>query len=261
MSLRLRDLQSLQGQLPLVRASSYPCGMARPPCDEVMLGAISHSRSPSPAPQIQLLPESKHCFSSITSNFSPAGSPGQERPGDVSWLVSPSLCPLSSPPSWPLRVTQSVAHPHGTVALRAPLGIAPSLQKHHPSLQKQGFQDQQQKQLVISAYRANKTTSARSLQGTDRHRATAGTVPTPEEDGEGQSAGAGKRRQERAEGRQLNLLLQAAWQTGRHLLPTLLPAGVRGQEPWPTLHTLPTARPAALGWKPSALEEGNVLHP
>lgn len=86
-------------------------------------------------------------------------------------------------------------------------------------------------------------------------------MPTPEEDGEGQSAEAGKRRQERAEGRQLSLLLQAAWQTGRHLLPTLLPAGVRGQEPWPALHTLPTARPAALGWKPSASEEGNVLHP
>lgn len=34
-------------------------------------------------------------------------------------------------PSCPLRVTQPVAHPRGTVALRAPLGIAPSLGKRH----------------------------------------------------------------------------------------------------------------------------------
>lgn len=144
---RLRDLQSLERQLPLVRASSYPCGTARPPCDEVMLGVMSHGCSPSPAPQIQLLPGPKHCFSSTTSSFSPAASPGQELGGHVErpWgCFTARLCfpqPLSSLPSWPSRVTQPVAHPHGTEALCAPLGIAPSLGKHHPSLQKQGFQD------------------------------------------------------------------------------------------------------------------------
>lgn len=40
----------------------------------------------------------------------------------------------------------------------------------------------------------------RSLQGTDGHTATAGTVQTPEEDGEGQTAGAGERRREQREG-------------------------------------------------------------
>lgn len=66
-----------------------------------------------------------------------------------------------------------------------------------------------------------------------------------------------------AEGRRLNLLLQAALQTRRRFCPPRCQLGYAGrsQAPRPAPHTLPGARPAAPGWEPSASEEGDGRHP
>lgn len=141
MSLRQRDPAELRGQLPWVRASSHPHGTAHLPPGEVRLGAASHGRSPSPTLQIQLLPRPKPHFFSKNSSFFPAGSLCRQLVGCLKRPWGYFAAPLIFPPtpllpahlpSCPLRVTQPVAHPGGTVAPRAPLGIVPSLGKRHP---------------------------------------------------------------------------------------------------------------------------------
>lgn len=107
--------------------------------------------------------------------------------------------------------------------------------------------------MVISG---GKITPVRSLQGTEGHGAAAGTAQSPEEDGEGQTGGAGKRRQEGAEGGRLNLLLQAALQARRCLLPTPLLSGVRAGAERRDQYN----QPGALDWEPSASEGENGPH-